>query len=102
MRKKSYILTRLLLLFLTIALVDGGKCILFADNKIHQIITHESHDDSEVPVYNHHYVCDDVKWVDAASDKTDLTFLPIPKIRSEFSLKTRDFSLSVWQPPKSC
>lgn len=100
MIKSGFILTRLLLLFLTITLIDGGKCILVADSKIHNVITHDAHGDSEVPDHNPSSLSDD-KWVDADQDRMDLTSMPVQKVIPEFSPKTRDFPISIWQPPKS-
>ncbi|HLN55747.1 MAG TPA: hypothetical protein VK207_07130 [Bacteroidales bacterium] len=83
------------------AMIDGGNCVLNL-HKIYHINVHEGHTDSELPHNNLSLLLDDDKWADIADNKVELSSPAALNAETDSEVKTKDFSGSIWQPPKSC
>jgi len=100
MEKGKHIIIKLLIVFISVFCIDGGRSLLATGNKIQFLLNHNQND-VEVPhqfqIFSLH---DDEKWVEtfeidfSCFDQGPLKFL------SDSENPSQEFTSSIWQPPK--
>jgi hypothetical protein len=100
-RVKKYI-TRLFIIFISVMLIDGGKTFIIAGSNITFIIKHKHNNDNEVPFHESlNLPADNEVWIEPDNHKTIFASVSPANIIYTQNFKTREFSKSIWQPPKS-
>jgi hypothetical protein len=101
MGKEKRILIRFLIVFISVFLIDGGRCFLLTGNNIQLVIAHDHINDVEAP-HQHHVVNfnDDERWLEPSR----VNFLNFSYNTTKFLFTidsdSQEFSDSIWQPPK--
>jgi hypothetical protein len=101
MKRGSKILVKISFILISFLLIDGGKVFILIGDNIHFVIEHEHNADLEIPGHeNSGKIADGEKWMNAPKNELislNNSFIHISYIRD---LNPRDFSTSIWQPPK--
>jgi hypothetical protein len=101
MKKGKHIIIRLLIIFIYIICLDGGRSFVMTGSKIMILFNHDPNE-SEVPYLHQIFnIQDDDKWIESFN-----LDLPSPNhIPSAFAVSSgtpgTDFFRPIWQPPKS-
>jgi hypothetical protein len=100
MEKGKSLIIKLLIVFISILSIDGGRSLLLTGSKILVILSH-NHNEVEVPHKHQLFnLQDDERWVETF--KFDFSFLnqyPL-KFLFESGNPSQEFTNSIWQPPK--
>jgi len=101
MKKGCKFLLQISFILICFLLIDGGKTFILLGNNIHYAIDHKHIGDLEIPDNgNCSKMADEEKWIDSPQKELvelSNTFVHFSYIKN---LNPRDFSTSVWQPPK--
>jgi hypothetical protein len=100
MEKSKHLIVKLLIVFISVLSIDGGRSLLLTGNKIQVLLNHD-HNEVEVP-HQHQLLSliDDEKWVEtikfdfSVREQCPFEFLYISKNTSQ------EFTDSIWQPPR--
>lgn len=101
MDKVKFVFFRLIIVFLSLFLIDGGRSLYLVTDNIQVLLNHDNSIDIEVP-HQHH--CDnfstDEKWI--GSESFDFACHDNAKFKFSYTILSysQDFSCSVWQPPR--
>ncbi len=101
MKRGCKFLVQISFILIAFLLIDGGKAFLLLGDNIHFVIDHKHNADLEIPGHeNSGKIADGEKWMNAPKNEPinlNNNFTHISYIRD---LTPRDFSTSIWQPPK--
>jgi hypothetical protein len=101
MGKFRHIVSKLLIIFISVFFIDGGKSFLLVSNNLQVIINKDHTNDLEIPQQNHLVnFSTDEKWIE--SFIYDFSCFNFKSVKFSFILKpaSQEFPDSIWQPPK--
>lgn len=100
MEKVKSLIIKLLIVFISVLSIDGGRSLFLTGNKIQVILSH-SHYEVEVPHQHQLFsLHDDDRWVETFKfDFSCLSQTPL-KFLSEPENPCQEFTDSIWQPPR--
>jgi hypothetical protein len=96
-------LFKVTLVLISLLIIDGGKTSLWAGSNIISITNSKSIDDIESTDHYNYDIADDFeKWIVTDYQESSVSILITPGITCFYTQKIKDFTNSIWQPPKSC
>lgn len=102
MDKVKRIFIFLVIIFISLFFIDGGKTILLIGNNIKINLNHNQKYELEIPHQNNlNKYYDDEKLMNSNSFELTCSSEKILLFSYYLNKRTEDFSGSVWQPPKS-
>jgi len=100
MEKGKSLIIKLLIVFISVLSIDGGRSMLLTGSKIQLILSH-NHNEVEVP-HQHQFfnLHDDERWIETFKfDFSCLNQCPF-KFLFESENPSQEYADSIWQPPK--
>ena len=102
MDKVKRVSIKLLIIFISIFFTDGGKTILLIGNNIQILLNHNQNSDLEIPhLHNLNKSDDDEKWMNSNSFGLSCLYKKLPLFPYYLNKRAEDYTVLVWQPPKS-
>jgi hypothetical protein len=101
MEKGKRLIFKLLIVFISVVCIDGGRSLSITGSKIQILLNHDQREAEGPHQHNLFSFNDDVKWVDTS--KIDFLCLSQSPLKFLFNPESpsRDFADSIWQPPRS-
>jgi hypothetical protein len=101
MKRGCKFLVQISFILISFLLIDGGKTFILLGNNIHYAIDHKHNGDLEIPdTENYTKMVDEEKWISTPQKEMSGSGNTITHFSSIRNLNPRDFSTSIWQPPK--
>jgi len=101
MKRGLKFLAQISFILISLLLIDGGKTFILLGNNIHYVIDDKHSGDREIPDNeNTRKMVDEEKWVDTPQKEISGSGNTTTYISFKKNLNPRDYSTSIWQPPK--
>lgn len=102
MKRISRFIVKLIIVFISFLLVDGGRTFIFAGINIHHILDHKHNRDIETPNHVSLVKLDDTeKWIESQNAGINSAGTRNVDIINVRNLESQGFLKSIWQPPKA-